>query len=243
MLFIDGKRTFKYLQASISLMKKGFKKRLVFLFIIAFFVAAAVFFWPAGTLNWTEAWLYLAIQFSFSGYIAVWALKHSPGLIESRMSKKLPVKTFDKVIMSIFLVVMLALILMPGFDKRCNWSEVPVFAEALGFAGLVVSLYALLLTMKENPYLFKIVSVEEKQKVVTTGPYSYVRHPMYATMFIYFPAFALALGSYYSLVPAALSIIVLAVRTYFEDNTLKKELKDYRKYMKKVRYRLIPGIW
>lgn len=224
--------------------KKRFKRKLVFLFVIAFFVTAAVLFLPAGTLNWVEAWFYLIIQFSFSGYVAVWALKYSPGLIESRMSGKLPVKTFDKIIMSFFLISMIALILIPGLNVRYSWSEVPVFVEALGFAGLIVSLYVLFLTMKENPYLSKIVEVQKKrQKVITTGPYSYVRHPMYATMFVFFPAFSLALGSYYGLIPAVLSIAFLIVRTYFEDETLQKELEGYKAYAKKVRYKLIPKIW
>lgn len=214
-------------------------------FVIAFFATAAILFIPAGTLKWVEAWLYIIIQFSFSGYVAFWALKHSPGLIKSRMSTKLPVKTFDKVIMSIFIVTVLALILVPGFDFRYGWSEVPIFVEILGFIGLILSLYALFLTMAENPFLSKIIEIQKKQKqrVITTGPYSYVRHPMYAVMFVFFPAFALALGSYYTLIPSALSIILLIIRTYFEDVTLQKELKGYKEYARKVRYRFLPGIW
>ena len=99
--------------------------------------------------------------------------------------------------------------------------------------------------MKENTYATKIVRLqqEREQKVVTTGPYSYVRHPMYSGAILFFLCLPLALGSYYATIPGVLVSIVLIIRTYLEDKTLQKELKGYKEYTRKVRYRLLPGIW
>ena len=97
--------------------------------------------------------------------------------------------------------------------------------------------------MKVNSYLLKTVEIQKNQKVVSKGPYKYVRHPMYSSSILMVFSIALALGSLYTLIPAAITAIALIIRTQLEDNTLSKELKGYKAYQKKVKYRLIPGVW
>lgn len=123
---------------------------------------------------------------------------------------------------------------------RYRWSHVPLTLNALGFAGIAFSLTVIFIVMRENAYLSRTVQVESGQNVVTTGPYRIVRHPMYVGFITMFFCIPLALGSFYALVPATLFAASLVIRTHFEDEEPRKELKGYKEYAEKTRYRLIP---
>jgi len=137
------------------------------------------------------------------------------------------------------------LILMPLDAVRFGWSEVPGWLQVLGALGLVLSLYVLFLTFRENAYLALVVKVQQErgQTVVTSGPYRYVRHPMYATMFLFLPGSALLLGSWWGLLLCLVILGLLVWRTTLEDRMLKNELAGYDEYARQVRYRLIPRVW
>jgi protein-S-isoprenylcysteine O-methyltransferase Ste14 len=127
-----------------------------------------------------------------------------------------------------------------GVEQR-----VPGWLQVLGAVGLVLSFYVLFLTFRENAYLALVVKVQEErgQTVVTSGPYRYVRHPMYASMFLFFPGCALLLGSWWGLLLCLMILGLLIWRTTLEDRMLKNELAGYDEYARQVRYRLIPRVW
>jgi protein-S-isoprenylcysteine O-methyltransferase Ste14 len=137
------------------------------------------------------------------------------------------------------------LILMPLDAVRFGWSEVPGWVQVLGALGLVLSFYVLFLTFRENTYLALVVKVQEErgQTVVTSGPYRYVRHPIYASMFLFLPGSALLLGSWWGLLLCLVILGLLVWRTTLEDRMLKNELAGYDEYARQVRYRLIPRVW
>ena len=137
----------------------------------------------------------------------------------------------------------LLVFLIPGFDRRFGWSSVPagivLAADALVFLGYVL-IFAVL---RENSYASRVVEVEQGQKVISSGPYSIVRHPLYLGTVVMFTLTPLALGSYWGLIPTPLILPLLAARLLNEEQVLAKELPGYTEYMQKVRFRLIPGIW
>jgi len=226
-------------------MKKPISKvKLVAQFILAIPVMMLILFWPAGTLNWPEAWIYIVLQLGYATIMALYFLKTNPELIRKRMEMKIPPKLWDKVVMIPVVLSMTALMIVPGLDViRYKWSSIPVYWEVIGFFGFAISSYLLFLVMKENSYLLKTVEIQKDHKVVSTGPYGFVRHPMYLFAIIMIFSIALALGSLYALIPAGISSLGLIIRTHFEDKLLQKELKGYKEYTKKVAYKLIPGIW
>ncbi len=217
---------------------------LVIKFFIAIPVMMAIIFWPAGTLAWKEGWMYLVMQLGVSAFLAAYLFKNDPDLLEKRMELKAPKKEWDRLVMLPFVLAMCSLLIVPGLDAvRYGWSRMSVYLEILGFVGFCVSSYLLFLVMEANSFLLKTVEIQKDQQVISSGPYSMVRHPMYLSVIIMVFSIALALGSYYALIPAAIASIMLIIRTSFEDRALQQELKGYKAYAKKVRYRLIPELW
>lgn len=204
---------------------------------------------PAGTLFWLEAWLVTIFFIAYLVPTVLWLNKNNPKLMRERMFSKGAFKGWkgwDKVLMITLSVPALLLFPIAAFDAvRFQWSQVPLFLKALGFVGLMPFLILSFLVMRENTYAAKIVRIQKDRghKVITTGPYKYVRHPMYAGSIPFFICLPLALGSLYALIPGALVAIFVIIRTYLEDKTLQKELKGYKEYTKKVKYRLLPGVW
>src|SRR5215217_283192 len=146
------------------------------------------------------------------------------------------------VLAAVSLLFIAWLILMPLDAMRFEWSEVPGWLQFLGALGLVLSLYVVFLTFRENAYLAPVVKLQEErgQSVVSTGPYWYVRHPMYSSMFLFFPGSALLLGSWGGLLFCAMLLGLLVWRIPLEERMLKNELAGYEEYAQSVRYRLIP---
>ena len=134
---------------------------------------------------------------------------------------------------------------LPGLDYRYGWSNMPLILEISGFVALLPSLYIIARILQENTFLSPVVRIQKERghKVIDTGPYKYVRHPMYAVGVIMFIAWPLALGSWITLLLAPLWILIIVIRTYFEDKTLFKELDGYVDYTNRVKYRIIPGVW
>jgi protein-S-isoprenylcysteine O-methyltransferase Ste14 len=206
----------------------------------------ALLFVPAGTLKWTEAWLFIILYLSVVTGVVIWLKKNDPGLLEERMTVKKDAKRWDKNIIRTYSLLVMILLAVTGLDAvRFHWSRVPLALKVLGFLGFIPMAVVGIWAMKENPYLSQIVRIQDERghKVCTTGPYRYVRHPMYAGVILFILCFPLALGSLYALIPSLMIIILFMFRTSLEDKTLHKELSGYREYAKKVRYKLIPGVW
>jgi protein-S-isoprenylcysteine O-methyltransferase Ste14 len=205
-------------------------------------VLGAILFIPAGTLAYWEAWLYLAIILIPMFFVFRYLLKNDPELLERRMQTR-EREIAQRRIISLSLIYFLLIFILPGLDKRWGWSHVPPLVVLA--ADLVVMLgYGLFfLVLRENQYASRTVQVEQGQQVVSSGPYAWVRHPMYVGVLLMYLASPLALGSYWALLPALLIIPILVARILNEEKVLERDLKGYREYAQVTRYRLLPRIW
>lgn len=211
-------------------------------YLMALFALAAMFFIPAGTLNYWEAWLYLGILFIPMAFVMVYLIRYDPELLERRMRFREREKAQKRVIGFSWIFFLLAF-LIPGFDERFGWSYVPVWVVLV--AALVVLLgYGMVFwVFRENRYASRVVEVAKGQQVIDSGPYAIVRHPMYIGSILLYVFSPLVLGSWWGMIPAAMIIPILVVRLRNEEAVLAKDLPGYEAYRGKVRYRLVPGVW
>ena len=216
--------------------------------VAEFAVFAALLFVAAGTLLWPAGWAFMALFFGFTLAMVLWLAREDPELLAERMSS--PIQRgqplWDKVFVAALGLLFLAwLIVMPLDAVRFGWSEVPGWLQFLGALGVVLSFYLMFLTFRENAYLALVVKLQEQrgQSVVTTGPYRYVRHPMYSSVFLFLPAVALLLGSWWGLLLCVVLLGLLVWRIPLEERMLENGLAGYDEYERKVRYRLIPRVW
>jgi len=212
---------------------------------IEFLVIALGLFIPAGTVAWTAGWVFLGLLFALSLPITWWLLKHNVELVEERLRFR-PEFFWDKVFIAIiFSCTLLWLILMPLDAVRFHWSRMPMAFKTFGALVLVISLGISFLTMLENPYSSAVVRVQKDrgQTVISTGPYRYVRHPMYTSGCLFFLGTALLLGSWYGVLCTPVFVALFALRAVQEERVLREELEGYGAYMARVRYRFFPRIW
>jgi protein-S-isoprenylcysteine O-methyltransferase Ste14 len=213
--------------------------------LTSLFCLAAIFI-PAGTLRWTEAWLFIIFYAAAVTAAIFWMKKNAPDLLRERMRRKKDIKKWDKMFRAFYLVFLLVFLILPGLDAiRFRWSDVSLPIKILAFIGYIPGLAIVFWAMRENAFLSDVVRIQEDRghTVCTTGPYKYVRHPMYVGVILFMLCFPFSLGSLYTLIPAVIIMILFLVRTALEDKTLRDELPGYKEYSQKVRYRLIPGIW
>ena len=206
----------------------------------------ALLFGAAGRLDWLGAWLLTGLYFLFLLIVAIWTTIKAPGLMEERSRKAANVKSWDNVIMTIYTVLLFALLITAGLDAgRFRWSAMPVAWQILGIMLLALSGYVIWRVIAVNYYLSRYARIQDDrgQKVVAEGPYRFVRHPMYAMLIPFMTGIALVLGSWWALLPGGLIGVLFVIRTALEDKMLQQELPGYRDYAQKVRYRLFPGIW
>jgi protein-S-isoprenylcysteine O-methyltransferase Ste14 len=222
--------------------------RLCVRMVLGWAVFAAMLLVPAGTWRWTEAWLFLAVYVVWGVPVVVWLKRNNPELLKERMKGPFQraQKGWDRAILLAFILPTIGLYVLPGLDAvRFGWSRVPVAVNVLGFLGMLPALGLIFLTMRENTFLSPSVRIQSERghTVVTTGPYSVVRHPMYVGVTLLLLCTPLALGSLWALIPAALLLGLLVMRTVLEDRTLQAELPGYSEYAQKVRCKLLPGVW
>ena len=213
-----------------------------------FLVFALAFFLPAGTIAWPAGWIFLALFFGFVVALSLWLLQHNPALLHERMKGNYQAgqKTWDKVFHTLVSVAFLAwLILMPLDAVRFHWTRMPIWLQGVGALILLCSFRLFFLTFRENTYLSPVVRIQTDrgQTVVSTGPYRYVRHPMYAAFLLFAPGVTLLLGSWAGLALGLALMIGVALRAVLEERVLRAELAGYDAYMAQVKYRLIPYLW
>jgi protein-S-isoprenylcysteine O-methyltransferase Ste14 len=216
-------------------------------FAVSLLFMAASLFLPAGTLAWPAGWIFLIL---LHGWLLIGIgllLKHNPSLLEERLRfSQSNQKVWDKVFIILYQLFLLAwLVLMPLDAVKYHWSQIPIMLQVVGVMLLITSFIIISLTFRENAFLSPTVRVqlERGQTVISTGPYRYVRHPMYAGGLLLFLGTPLLLGSWYGLLLVVLLILVVAVRAVLEERVLRDELPGYAAYMKQVKYRLIPYVW
>jgi protein-S-isoprenylcysteine O-methyltransferase Ste14 len=215
------------------------------LFVLLFPV---VVFATAGTLNWLMGWAFVAVMVGGTLISRVFVLRIHPDLAEERghYTEKEGVPTWDRVIMPLVATIgSLAELIVAGLDHRYGWSVVPLWLQWASLGVLVLSLAVSTWAMAANRFFSAVARIQTDRGhvVVDRGPYAVVRHPAYAMGLPVQPAMVLALGSLWGLIPAALTLVGLVVRTALEDRLLRNDLPGYADYAKRVRYRLIPGIW
>jgi protein-S-isoprenylcysteine O-methyltransferase Ste14 len=220
--------------------------RAVVKFVFALTLLALVLFVPAGTWRWPAAWIFIGLYVAFAVPVGVWLLRTNPDLLARRFdwTKRAP-KRWDRVMMAAYTPAYVALFVLAGLDFRLGWSHVPAALRAVAFVPVGAFYVLLTLVLRQNAFLSRVVEIhpEAGHHVITTGPYSVVRHPMYAGYIVWLLAVPIALGSVPALVPAALLAAGIVVRTVLEDRTLHAELPGYPEYAAKVRWRLVPDVF
>lgn len=207
---------------------------------------AVVLFWPAGRLDWVAAWVYVGVVALNFLVNVVYLNRVNPELIEARTRMGKGTKRWDVIWGVVFGPMLLSIYVVAGLDAvRFEWSTMsPLFWPA----GMTLFLPGAALfswSMGVNPFFEKTVRIQSERghRVIDTGPYAFVRHPGYVGFFGWCLSAPLLLGSWWAFVPAILSVVGLVVRTAMEDRTLRAELEGYEAYSKRVRYRLLPGVW
>ena len=221
--------------------------KLILQTFVWFGVMGALLFLSAGTLHWLGAWAYLVVMVGLSLTLGVALARRDPGLMNERLSPPIQKNqpATDKVLLSILLLAIVGWLALMGFDFRFGWSAVPVWVQVVGAAVLLLGIWICYRTMLENSFAAPVVKIQDErgQYVITTGPYSYVRHPMYAGAIFYFAGTALLLGSWWGLASVLVFIVLLAIRTFIEEKTRRTGFRGYDDYAANVRYRLIPLVW
>ena len=209
---------------------------------------AALLFAPAGTWRWPQAWALLLEMGGLGLAVGLWLARHDPALLRERLA--LPVqpdqKRWDKIGMVGILLLWCAWFVLIALDaKRFHWSRISLPWQLLGAAGIAFSIYVSYLVFRENSFAAAVVKVQKErhQRVVVTGPYRLVRHPMYSGAIFAFLGIPLLLGSWWGVALSPILIIAIATRSVLEERVLQAELDGYADYTMAVRYRLIPFVW
>ena len=208
-------------------------------------VMGLVLFVTAGTVHYWQAWVYLAVFFGISALVTVYLMRRDPALLVRRMrgGPTAEPEPSQRIIMWLVSVGFVALLVVPAVDRRFGWSHLPSWVALAGNALTVIGFYLIFLVYRENTYGAATIRVTADQRVISTGPYSVVRHPMYASASLYLIGTPLALGSLWGLVPLVLIVPALIWRLLDEERLLARDLPGYTEYQRRVRYRLLPAIW
>jgi protein-S-isoprenylcysteine O-methyltransferase Ste14 len=228
----------------VEIMKNLYTKMSVSLVALTF-VMGLLLFVPAGKIQYWQAWVYLAIFTGASLVTSLYLIKKDPALLRRRMrgGPTAEKETIQKIIMLFASMGFIALLVVPALDYRFGWSVLPLAVVTAGDALVAIGFYFTFLVYKENTVTSATIEVAENQKVISTGPYALVRHPMYASALLYLIGTPLALGSYWGLLALPFMVSFLIWRLVEEEKFLAKNLPGYMEYQKKVRYHLVPYVW
>jgi protein-S-isoprenylcysteine O-methyltransferase Ste14 len=207
---------------------------------IVIIILSLIFFLLAGTLRFWQAWIYLTIFSIITIFMVVYFFKKSPELLKRRTEYK-DQEAVRKI--PAFLKLFLIMYLIPGLDFRFNWSSVPVWLVIAANIIVCLGYIFIIIVFNENSYASAVIKLENEQRVISTGPYAVMRHPMYTGMLLMTLFTPLALGSYWALIPCVLFVPWLYLRIKNEEEMLLNELPGYWEYCEKIKYRLFPFIW
>jgi protein-S-isoprenylcysteine O-methyltransferase Ste14 len=213
--------------------------------LLLFLVMAALLFVPPWTLDYWQAWTFLAVYFAASAAITLYLIKKDPQLLARRMSggpaaEKLPAQ---KIIMSLTSLGFIGLLVIPALDRRFGWSHLPPSVALAGDVLVGLGFFGVFFVFRENSFTSATIELAPDQKVISTGPYTLVRHPMYAAALVMLLGIPIALGSWWG-VPVIVAILpALIWRLLDEEKFLAENLPGYSEYQARVRYPLIPRVW
>jgi protein-S-isoprenylcysteine O-methyltransferase Ste14 len=196
----------------------------------------------SGTLHYWNAWLFILTIAIAWAIIQLYLAKNDPGLFKKRQIKT-EKKISQQIILMLCTVSLVSAIILSGFDYRFHWSGIPFLLSVLFTLVMILGFIMLFLVLKQNSYASRTIEIQEEQKVIDTGLYSVVRHPMYLSLIVIFLFTPVILGSWFAFLPVIFIPFLLTFRIKYEEKELQKGLKGYDSYMKKVKYRLIPFVW
>lgn len=211
-------------------------------FVVGLLLVGALLFLPAGTPDYPNAWLFLGLLFLPMLVLGIVMLVKSPALLEKRLNAK-EGERMQRGVVAISGLLFVGGFLVAGFDRRFGWSSVPLWVVILASVILLVSYALYAEVMRENAYLSRTVEVQENQRVVDTGLYGIVRHPMYAVTVWLFLSIPVVLGSWWALLCFLPYVAVIVVRIRNEEKVLLEGLDGYAEYRTRVKYRLFPFVW
>ena len=208
-------------------------------------VLGLTIFLPAWTLDYWQAWVLVAIFFACTLAVTLYLMKNDPQLLERRVHACVGAEQerSQNIIQAVAAIVFIAIFVVSVLDHRFAWSTVPPYLTALGDVLIVLGFYLVFLVFKENTFASGTIEVGAEQKVIMTGPYALVRHPMYVGALVMLVGVPLALGSLWGLLTIIPMLLVLVARLLDEEKFLAKNLAGYSEYQGKVRHRLVPLIW
>jgi len=206
---------------------------------------AALIFLPAWSLAYWQAWLFLAVFCGACVASSIYFLARDPQLIERRMhaGPRAETEPMQRLIMAIASIGFVGMVVLSALDHRFGWSQMPDWVAIAGNAGVGLSFFLITLVLRQNSYAASTIRVESGQPVISTGAYGVIRHPMYAAALPMFLCMPLALGSYWGLAVFAAIMPALIWRLLDEERFLNANLLGYADYCRRVRYRLVPGVW
>ena len=246
MILLDSSKKFQKKLLSTSGMTKEEMNNLIRKIVIRFslfpvFLGLTTLL-PAGTLNYWQVYAYIAVLVIPMLFLVSYFLKNDPQFLVRRM--KMKEKEQQQTIIQIaFSFIFLSSYVVSGLDRRFGWSDVPVEIVFISLFVILLGYLLIFLVFRENSYASRIIEVEENQKVISTGLYGIIRHPMYFGMLIMFIPTPVALGSYWGLIPVATIPLALIFRILNEEKVLSRDLPGYWEYCQKTKYRLIPFLW
>jgi protein-S-isoprenylcysteine O-methyltransferase Ste14 len=213
--------------------------------LVLFAVMMALLFIPAGTCRYWQAWTFLVVYFVASLAITIYLMVNDPRLLARRMrggptAEKV---TAQRIIMWITSAGFIGLLVVPALDHRFGWSRMPPAVALAGDLLVAIGFVAVFFVFRENSFTSSTIEIADDQRVVSTGPYARVRHPMYAGAIVLLIGMAIALGSWWGLLMLGAIMPALIWRIFDEERFLGANLPGYAEYMAKVRFRLVPGVW
>jgi protein-S-isoprenylcysteine O-methyltransferase Ste14 len=223
----------------------GLNIRAIGWLLVLLVVMSAVLFVSAWTFNYWQAWVFLSVFGLSSLAVTVYLMKNDPKLLERRMhgGPTAEKELSQKIIMSAASIGFAAILIVPALDHRWHWSAVPPYAVIAGNILIVLGWTIILFVFRENTFTSATIEVAADQRVVSTGPYAVVRHPMYSGSLLYFLGIPIALGSWWGLLVGILMMPVFVLRLFDEEKLLARNLPGYSEYMDRVKYRLVPFVW
>jgi protein-S-isoprenylcysteine O-methyltransferase Ste14 len=213
--------------------------------VVVTVVMCALLFGSAGTIRYWQAWVYVAIFVVASVPTSVYLMKKDPALLARRMrgGPMFEKEGTQRIIMTFTSLGFIAILVVPGLDRRFGWSAVPAWAVVLGDLLVTTGFLLIFVVYRENTFTAATIQVAPGQTVISTGPYAVVRHPMYASGALYMFGIPLALASYWGYLALAAMMPFLLWRLLDEERILTRDLPGYVDYRRRVRHRLVPFIW
>jgi len=222
--------------------KKQLISKVLARYISGIIIISAILFIPAGSIGFWNAWLFMGILFIPMLFVIVYLITRDPELLFKRMNTSEKEKTQKKVVL-LTSIIFLSAFIIAGLDYRFQWSKVPLLVVVISSFIVLMGYIMFFMVMRQNSYASRVVEIQDRQKVIDTGLYGFVRHPMYSAAILIFMFMPLVLGSFYALIPLIIFPLQMSTRMKNEELILEKGLDGYIEYKKKVRYKIIPYLW